>query len=64
MKVIVKKDLCQGHAMCQYKSPELFELNEHGYNEMDPFEVPAGKEEAARRGAAACPEGAIVIVED
>jgi ferredoxin len=64
MKIIVKKELCQGHAMCQYKSPEVFELNEHGYNTMDPFTVPAGQEEAARRGAAACPEGAIVIVED
>jgi len=64
MKIIVKKELCQGHAMCQYKAPGVYELNEHGYNTMEPFVVSAGQEEAARKGAAACPEGAIVIVED
>lgn len=64
MKIIVKTDLCQGHAMCAYKSPEVYVLNEHGYNDMQPFDVKPGQEEAARRGAAACPEGAIEVVED
>ena len=46
MKIIVKKELCQGHAMCQYKAHQLFEINEHGYNDMDRFDVPAGQEDA------------------
>jgi ferredoxin len=64
MKVLIDKQRCQGHALCAYNSPDLFHLNDQGYNDMDSFEVPAGQEEAARRGAAACPEGVLTIVED
>lgn len=64
MKIIVKTELCQGHAMCAYKSPEVYTLNEHGYNDMPAFDVTLGHEDAALRGAAACPEGAIIVIED
>jgi ferredoxin len=63
MKIVVKKDLCCGAASCVKASPAVYKLDEFGYNKMDGAEVPAGQEEAARRGAAICPESAIELVE-
>lgn len=64
MKIKVNKDICSGHARCMTVAPEVFELDDFGYNRMDDTVVPPEKEAAARRGAAACPEKAISIVED
>jgi ferredoxin len=40
-------------------APDVFQLDEHGYNMMDGKTVPPGREEEARIGASACPETAI-----
>jgi len=63
MKVIIHKQRCVGHAVCSLAAPEVYKLNDDGYNVMDPFEVPRGLEEKARKGAQACPELAIEIVD-
>ena len=63
MKVIVHKEKCQGHTVCMLGAPDVYELNDDGFNVMDPFEVAPGLEEQARKGAKACPEMAIEIVE-
>jgi ferredoxin len=63
MKIVVKKDLCCGAATCVKAAPAVYKLDELGYNKMDGTEVPPGREEAARRGAATCPESAIALVE-
>jgi ferredoxin len=63
MKIIVKTDLCCGAATCVKAAPEVYKLDEFGYNKMDGAEVPKGQEEAARKGAATCPESAIELVE-
>jgi ferredoxin len=63
MRVQVNRARCQGHARCWAESPELFILDDDGYSALDDVEVPPGLEDAARRGADACPERAIVIVE-
>ena len=63
MKIIVHKEKCQGHAVCILRGPDVYEVNDDGYNVMDPFEVPAGFEEQARKGASACPEQAIQIID-
>ena len=49
--------------MCCFNSPEVFKLDDDGYNRMAPFTVKAGQEDAARRGAMSCPEVAITVVE-
>lgn len=59
MKVIVDHARCQGHALCMLKAPRVYELNDDGYNNMPPTEVPPELEEEARLGAMNCPEGAI-----
>lgn len=62
MKIKVRQDLCCGAGLCVKTAPEVFQLDELGYNKMDEQEVPPGLEDAARRGAAMCPEGAIRVV--
>jgi ferredoxin len=43
--------------------PEIYTLDENGLVVLAMDTVPAGMEEAAREGAAACPAEAIVIIE-
>ena len=62
MKIKVRQDLCCGAGLCVKAAPEVFQLDELGYNKMDEQDVPPGLEDAARRGTAVCPEGAIRLV--
>lgn len=64
MKAAVDRNLCQGHAMCNALAPEVYEVNDDGFNEMGVFAVPVGREAAAARGAGACPERAITIIKN
>ena len=63
MKIIVDKSKCVGHAMCAAAAPEVFELDELGYLRFSEKTVDASLEAQARRGARACPECAITLVE-
>jgi ferredoxin len=45
-------------------SPTVYKPDKQGYNGMDGKDVPAGQEEAARRGAEVCPERAIQLTDD
>jgi ferredoxin len=64
MKIVVHHDRCQGHGMCFNHAPELFELDDDGYNRMQPFTVAADDEHKAQRAARMCPERAIEILPD
>jgi ferredoxin len=55
--------MCEGHALCAGAAPDLFTLDDDGYSNVNVREVPPGMEDAARRGALACPELAIIIEE-
>lgn len=59
MKIIVRKDLCCGARLCVKAAPEVYSVDELGYNKMDGSLVTPGLEAVAQRGAAACPESAI-----
>lgn len=63
MKIRINKAACVGNARCAAVAPELFPLDEEGYIAVEEIDVPPGLEEAARRGARACPERIIVIEE-
>jgi ferredoxin len=63
MKIHIDKAACVGNARCAAVAEELFPLDENGYIAVSEIDVPAGKEELARRGARACPERIIVIEE-
>jgi ferredoxin len=63
MKVTVDRTLCSGHARCFALHPEVFDIDDLGYVVVDEVNaVPSALEEAARSGAAACPERAISLV--
>ncbi len=64
MKIRIDKSACVGNARCWAISDELFPLDEDGYIDIEEFEVPAGKEDLARRGARACPERVITVIEN
>ncbi len=64
MKIRINKEACVGNARCAAISETLFVLDEDGYIAVTEIDVPAGMEDIARRGARACPERIIEIVED
>jgi ferredoxin len=65
MRVKIDGEHCTGHGRCAKYAPNVFKLDDDGYNanrggEVD---VPAGEEENAKRGMKSCPEQAIMLVE-
>lgn len=63
MKYIVDSALCAAHGMCADAAPDVFTLDDDGFN-VDAgrtVDVPEHLEAAARRGASACPESAIQV---
>jgi ferredoxin len=64
MRIIVDADRCQGHARCQAEGPDVYVLDDLGYNSTSIDDVPAELQQQARRGAMACPEYAITIAGD
>ncbi|MCM6772702.1 ferredoxin [Nocardia sp. CDC159] len=63
MRIVVDRELCQGHAVCQDEAPELFEVPRRG-----PVRVlradPGDRLEAARTAVRYCPTQALSIVEE
>ena len=64
MKIRIEKSACVGNARCAAVSAELFPLDGDGYIATSGFDVPKGMETLARRGARACPERVITVVQD
>lgn len=64
MKVAVDRGKCMGHAQCAAASPDLYLLDDDGYNALaGETSVQAELEKQAVEGAARCPEGAIIVLE-
>jgi ferredoxin len=64
MKIRIERAQCVGNARCHAVAKDLYPLDDDGYIATDGFEVPAGEESIARRGARACPERIIFVVEE
>jgi len=62
-RIVIDKAQCVGHARCAHFAPDLYQLDESGYIAMESFDVPAGQEIAAYRGARACPERVITMLD-
>jgi ferredoxin len=64
MRVVVDRDLCQGHGVCESEAPEVFQTPKQGQvnvlAETPPQELRAKVELAVRY----CPTHALKIVED
>ena len=64
MKIRIEKAACVGNARCNAVAGDLYPLDDDGYIAIEGFDVPPGQEELARRGAKACPERIIFVIED
>lgn len=63
MKVKVDTGSCVGHARCAAVAPDVYELNDDGYNVTAEKNVSKDLEKKAIRGMRACPERIITIEE-
>lgn len=67
MKIRVSADLCCGAQRCAVVAPEVYQLQD-GFNALvgatEDYVVPVALETQAAKGARACPERAIQVVED
>jgi ferredoxin len=64
MRIRIDKARCVGNARCGAVAPELYPLDDEGYIATEGFEPLPGQEELARRGARACPEKVIEVIEE
>ncbi len=66
MRVKIDSENCTGHGRCAKYAPNVFRLDDNGYNadRGSTIKVPEGEEKNAQRGAKSCPERAIVIVDE
>jgi ferredoxin len=64
LTIRIEQAQCVGNARCHAVAEHLYPLDQDGYIAIEGFEVAPGDELLARRGARACPERIIAIVED
>jgi ferredoxin len=64
MRYLVDPALCSGHGACAAAAPEVYSLDESGFNAVTAreVEVPVEHERAALEGADECPDQAIRIL--
>lgn len=61
MKIKVNVAGCVGHARCAAVAPEVYELDDNGFNVTAEKEIDNSLREQAIRGMRACPEKIISI---
>ncbi|RZT86697.1 ferredoxin [Pseudonocardia sediminis] len=66
MRYFVDPALCAAHGQCAAVAPDVYDLDDEGYNALvgKHVDVPPELEASARAGAVACPESAIFVDED
>ena len=64
MKIKVDFDLCESNAMCEALAPDVFELDDDDFLQLNTDEVTPENEQRVRQAVAACPRAAISLVED
>jgi ferredoxin len=63
VRISVDRDKCTGHALCRAAGPNVYELDELGFNVTPAGDVPPELADEAVRGALSCPESAITVEE-
>ena len=61
LRVIADRSRCCGYGLCAQVCPQIYKLDADGLVYLDSDIVPAGLEEEAREGAAACPAEALTV---
>jgi ferredoxin len=60
-RIVIDRSLCSGFGACAEAAPHLFQVDAHGLAEA---RLALTADSAADDAAAACPMGAITVVED
>lgn len=60
LTITVDRSKCCGYTLCAAEAPDVYSIDDQGYA-VAPEAVPADLEDQARRGAAACPDSAIIL---
>lgn len=60
-RVIADRSRCCGYGLCAQVCPMVYKLDSDGLVYLDSDLVPAGLEEEAKEGAAACPAEALAV---
>jgi ferredoxin len=65
MQVKIDATLCSGHGRCAKLAPDVYRLDDNGYNadRGKTLKIAPALEASARKGAKLCPERAIKILE-
>ena len=61
VRISVDRDKCTGHALCRAAGPNVYFLDELGFNVTPAGDVPPELAEEAVRGSLSCPEAAITV---
>ena len=64
MKIKVDFDLCESNALCEGIAPDVFELDDDDYLQLETEETTPDNIEDVRRAVASCPRAAISIEGD
>ena len=64
MRIVVDRELCQGHAMCELEAPQVFRVPKVGTVDVLAAQPPAEQLEAVRVAVQYCPTHALSIEED
>lgn len=60
LTITVDRSKCCGYTLCAAEGPDVYSIDDQGYA-VAPESVPVELEDQARRGAAACPDSAIIL---
>jgi ferredoxin len=63
VKILIDRDLCQGHGVCVTEAPDVFRLDEEGSLAVLLEEPPEEHRDAVANALRYCPTGAISLEE-
>ncbi|HLX87477.1 MAG TPA: ferredoxin [Acidimicrobiales bacterium] len=64
MKVVVDRDLCQGHGVCESEAPEVFSVSKQGVLTIVDESPPESGRAQVETAVSFCPTRALRIEED
>ena len=64
MRIVVDRDLCQGHGVCESEAPEVFSVSKQGVVTILDESPPHAVRSQVDTAVSYCPTGALRIEED
>lgn len=64
MRVVVDRDRCQGHGVCESEAPEVFSVSKKGVLTVVAGTPPESSRGPVEQAVRFCPTGALTIEED